>query len=306
MTAREHALLTPIPAARGQMNVVYGLPYMHAKPSRRPCRSIDRATRIEPPDSASRRSANAGASWAPGGGSRERIVPCCEHRRQGETVRRPLPGESHVSRFIDAPRADREQFGASQQYVAVAVHYDAQTCRASRRTSTVSPRGTQPRDDDVQYLLDSDASVIIPAVSAPQTHSPTIVSPSPWRSLRRRRHRTDRGLVQIARDEASTSASIPGWFLDEQREEIARMSALLAVVDRAGTDNMLMVEEYLAGKRDRRSAVEPCTARGRRRAVVQKPLFPATARWRCVPLPGGKYRSSGTKFPPSGLLESRA
>ena len=37
-----------------------------------------------------------------------------------------------------------------------------------------------------------------------------------------------------------------GWFLEEQREEVASMSALLAVVDRAGTDNLLLVEDYLA------------------------------------------------------------
>ena len=36
-----------------------------------------------------------------------------------------------------------------------------------------------------------------------------------------------------------------GWFLDEQREEVASMNALLAVIDRAGTDNMLLVEDFL-------------------------------------------------------------
>ena len=36
-----------------------------------------------------------------------------------------------------------------------------------------------------------------------------------------------------------------GWFLDEQREEVASMQALLAVIDRAGTDQLLLVEDYL-------------------------------------------------------------
>jgi ferritin len=34
------------------------------------------------------------------------------------------------------------------------------------------------------------------------------------------------------------------WFLQEQREEVASMTELLAVVDR-GKDNLLHVEEYL-------------------------------------------------------------
>jgi hypothetical protein len=47
-----------------------------------------------------------------------------------------------------------------------------------------------------------------------------------------------------------------GWFLEEQREEIASMGALLAVVDRATAANMLLAEDYLT-----RSAVaaEPST-----------------------------------------------
>ena len=36
-----------------------------------------------------------------------------------------------------------------------------------------------------------------------------------------------------------------GWFLAEQREEIASMSALLTIVERAG-ENLLLVEDYLA------------------------------------------------------------
>ena len=35
------------------------------------------------------------------------------------------------------------------------------------------------------------------------------------------------------------------WFLEEQREEISSMSALLATVERAD-GNMLLVEDYLA------------------------------------------------------------
>lgn len=37
----------------------------------------------------------------------------------------------------------------------------------------------------------------------------------------------------------------PHWFLQEQREEVASMTELLAVVER-GRDNLLSVEEHLS------------------------------------------------------------
>jgi len=54
-------------------------------------------------------------------------------------------------------------------------------------------------------------------------------------------------LVRIAREDGdAVGEHFLGWFLDEQREEVASMNGLLAVVDRAGTNNMLLVEEYLS------------------------------------------------------------
>ena len=49
-----------------------------------------------------------------------------------------------------------------------------------------------------------------------------------------------------------------GWFLPEQREEVASMADLLSVIDRAGTQNMLLVEDYLT--RVGVSAAEPTGA----------------------------------------------
>src|SRR5262249_47396032 len=44
----------------------------------------------------------------------------------------------------------------------------------------------------------------------------------------------------------------------EQREEVASMTALLAVIDRAGADHMLLVEDYLA-RTGGVAAAEPST-----------------------------------------------
>src|SRR5919197_641820 len=62
----------------------------------------------------------------------------------------------------------------------------------------------------------------------------------------------------IARDENDlVGEQFLHWFLEEQREEVASMSSLLAVVQRA-QDNLLLVEEYLA--RTSVSAAEPSGA----------------------------------------------
>ena len=36
------------------------------------------------------------------------------------------------------------------------------------------------------------------------------------------------------------------WFVNEQLEEVSLMSSLLGIVERAGEDNLLYVEDYLA------------------------------------------------------------
>jgi ferritin len=46
------------------------------------------------------------------------------------------------------------------------------------------------------------------------------------------------------------------WFLKEQREEVASMSALLAVVERAA-DNLLLAEDHLSRHQIGDAGVDP-------------------------------------------------
>ena len=53
--------------------------------------------------------------------------------------------------------------------------------------------------------------------------------------------------MRLARDEGElVGEQFLLWFLQEQREEVASMSELLAVVQRALESNVLLAEEYLA------------------------------------------------------------
>ena len=155
-----------------------------------------------------------------------------------------------MSRSVDTLNAQiASEFEASQQYVAIAVHYDAETLpglAAHFYRQAVEERNHAMMI--VKYLLDAGEAVVIPAVSAPKVtfgndREPVLLALSQEKTVTEQIAR----LVQIAReDEDPVGERFLGWFLDEQREEVASMSSLLAVVDRAGTDNMLLVEDYLA------------------------------------------------------------
>ena len=109
----------------------------------------------------------------------------------------------------------------------------------------------------VQYLLDADVQVTIPGVAVPQSDFEDERAPVEL-ALRQEKTVTEQiaRLVQLAREENEhVGEQFLGWFLAEQREEVASMADLLSVIDRAGTENMLLVEDYLA--RVGASAAEP-------------------------------------------------
>jgi len=153
-----------------------------------------------------------------------------------------------MSKFVKALNEQiGHEFAASQQYVAVAVHYDLDTL--PQLAAHFYRQAVEERNHAmmiVQYLLDSDETPAVPAVPAPQTEFSDVVEPVAL-ALAQEKRVTDQivDLVKLARDEgALVGEQFLHWFLQEQREEIASMTELLHVVER-GRDNLLLVEEYL-------------------------------------------------------------
>ena len=140
------------------------------------------------------------------------------------------------------------EFGASQQYVAIAVHYDALTL--PRLAAHFYRQAVEERNHAmmlVQYLLDADEAVRVPGVEAPQTAFADVVEPVRL-ALEQERRVTAQiaALVQLAREEGDlVGEQFLHWFLQEQREEVSSMSALLAVVERS-RDTVMLIEDYLA------------------------------------------------------------
>ena len=154
-----------------------------------------------------------------------------------------------MSRFTDALNEQvASEFGASQQYIAIAVHYDAESL--PQLAAHFYRQAVEERNHAmilVQYLLDAGAPVTIPGVAAPKPGFKDDREPVAL-ALEQEQMVTAQivHLVEVAREEGDyVGEQFLGWFLDEQREEMASMSTLLAVIDRAGVDNMLLVEDYL-------------------------------------------------------------
>jgi ferritin len=166
--------------------------------------------------------------------------------------------------MADFPNALNAQIGremaASQQYVAIAVYYDAETL--PQLAQHFYRQAVEERNHAmmiVQYLLDAGEPVEIPGVEAPQTSFADAVAPVQLALDQERRVTEDIvTLAKLAREETDlVGEQFLHWFLQEQREEVASMSSLLAVVERAG-DNLLLAEEYLARtSASREEAVAP-------------------------------------------------
>jgi bacterioferritin B len=155
-----------------------------------------------------------------------------------------------TGRFVDVLNEQiAHEFGASQQYVAIAVYYDSETL--PQLAAHFYRQALEERNHAmmiVQYLLDSDAKVVVPAVAAPQTDFADVASPVAL-ALEQERRVTEQisALASLAREESDlVGAQFLDWFLKEQREEVSSMSGLLAIVQRATDSNVLLVEDYLA------------------------------------------------------------
>jgi bacterioferritin B len=142
----------------------------------------------------------------------------------------------------------RNEFSASQQYIAVAAYYDSQSL--PQLAAHFYRQAVEERNHAmmmVQYLLDADEDVLTPGIDAPQTEFSDVVAPVAL-ALGQEKRVTDQivELVKQAREEGElVGEQFLHWFLQEQREEVASMTELLAVVER-GKDNLLNVEEHLS------------------------------------------------------------
>src|SRR3954471_21108041 len=143
------------------------------------------------------------------------------------------------------------EFAASQQYIAIAVHYDAETL--PRLAATFYQQALEERNHAmmlVQYLLDVGEQVRIPGVAEPKVSFGDIAEPVALALDQEKRVSSQiSALAGAAREDGDyMGEQFMQWFIKEQVEEVSSMSDLLAVVERS-RENPMIVEEYLARER---------------------------------------------------------
>ena len=154
-----------------------------------------------------------------------------------------------ASAFVDKLNEQLgHEFGAHQQYIAIATYYDAQTM--PQMAALFYAQALEERDHAmmmVQYLLDSDEIPVIPALEAPRSDFADVVEPVVL-ALEQEKRVTDQinELTRIAREHNDfASDQFMQWFIKEQVEEVAKMSDLLAVVTRS-KDDYERIEDWVA------------------------------------------------------------
>jgi ferritin len=140
------------------------------------------------------------------------------------------------------------EFAASQQYVGMAVYYDAETL--PRLAAFFYRQALEEREHAmmmVQYLLDVGEEVQIPDINAQATSYSDGMTPVK-KALEQEKRVGEEifALFELAREIKDYRAEqFMQWFVKEQVEEVALMSDLLNVVERS-KDNLLLAEDYIA------------------------------------------------------------
>ena len=140
------------------------------------------------------------------------------------------------------------EFAASQQYIAVAVYFDGQDL--PQLATRFYRQALEERNHAmmiVRYLLDKDVPVAIPGVPAVVNEFHSVRQPVEL-ALNQERGVTEQitRLARAARDSGDyLGEQFMQWFLKEQVEEVASMTTLLRIADRAGA-NLFDLEDFVA------------------------------------------------------------
>jgi ferritin len=152
-------------------------------------------------------------------------------------------------RFVETLNTQiAREFAAAHQYVAIGVHYAAETF--PRLAAFFYRQADEEREHAmkmVNYLLDRSARVGLTDVDKPRTDFADHVEPIKL-ALEQEKEVSVRiselfGIARETRDYASEQ--FMQWFIEEQVEEESSMRDLLAVAERTREIPMLL-EEYLA------------------------------------------------------------
>ncbi|HXF81715.1 MAG TPA: ferritin [bacterium] len=152
-------------------------------------------------------------------------------------------------KLVDAINAQiGREFGASQQYVAIAAHFGAENLlRLAHYFYRQAEEEREHAMKFVHHVVEAGGRVTIPAIPAPRDRFAS-AEEAVKLSLDWEMEVTKQiyALVNQAAQEGNwVTHHFLQWFVDEQLEEVSSMDQLLSVVKMAGPQ-LLLVEDYLA------------------------------------------------------------
>jgi len=151
------------------------------------------------------------------------------------------------------------EFGAHQQYLAIAAYYDSLTMpqlAGMFYSQALEERGHAMMM--IRYLLDNDEVPRIPALEAPKVDFSDVVGPAEA-ALAQELVVTQQinELTRVAREENDfASDQFMQWFIREQVEETAKMKDLVAVVTRS-KDDYERIEDWVSREDPRTEGSAP-------------------------------------------------
>jgi bacterioferritin B len=141
------------------------------------------------------------------------------------------------------------EMGASLQYLAIAAWFDRQSLKQLARF--FYRQSDEERTHAMKFLhfiIEAGGTVKLPEITAPRGEFATARECAQlsldWEQQVTRQIYE---LVDCAHgDKNYIALRFLDWFVTEQLEEVSLMDGLLQIIDRAGDDRLLQVEDYLA------------------------------------------------------------
>ncbi|QIS08037.1 ferritin [Nocardia arthritidis] len=142
----------------------------------------------------------------------------------------------------------RHEFNAEHQYIAIAVWFDnADLPQLAKRFYAQAVEERNHAMMIVRYFLDRDITVEFTGIDSPKSKFENAREPIAL-ALAQEKTVTDQivQLASTAREEGDyLGEQFMQWFLKEQVEEVANMTTLLTIADRAGA-NLFDLEDFIA------------------------------------------------------------
>lgn len=141
------------------------------------------------------------------------------------------------------------EFHASLQYVSLASYFEAEALpQLAKFFYRQADEEREHAMKFVKFIVEADGKLSIPDIAAPRSgfsgaREGVSLSVEWEQQVTQQIYR----LVKIAKQDSDyISSGFLNWFVEEQFEEVCTMSQLLQVIERAGEDDLLAVEEFLA------------------------------------------------------------